>query len=54
MAKVRFVFGRDMTEDQMVDAIMQMVKEHGIRLVDDRKKKKVRNETSQEKERKKE
>ena len=36
MEKVRFIFGRDMTEDQMVDAIVQMAKEYGIRLIDDR------------------
>jgi hypothetical protein len=38
MAKVRFIFGREMTQDQMVDAITHMAKEHGFKVVDDRKK----------------
>jgi hypothetical protein len=54
MGKTRFVFGRDITVNEMCDAILKMAKEHGIEIKDDRKKKKVRNETSQEKERKKE
>jgi hypothetical protein len=36
VAKLRFVFGKDMTEDQMVDAVLQMAKGHGIALIDDR------------------
>jgi len=38
MAKVRFIVGREMTEDQMVDAITHMAKERGLKVVGDRKK----------------
>jgi hypothetical protein len=38
MAKVRFIFRREMTEDQMVDAITLMAKEHGLKVIGDSKK----------------
>lgn len=36
--KVRFVFGRDMSIEKMVDAVLKMAEEHGINIVDHRKK----------------
>ena len=39
MDKVRFVFGKEMTDDQIVDAVVKMAKEHGILFKDNRKKK---------------
>jgi hypothetical protein len=39
MAKTRFAFGREMTEDQILDAILKMAKDHGISIIDDRKTK---------------
>jgi predicted peroxiredoxin len=36
--KTRFVLGKDLTEDQMLEAILRMAKEAGVKLVDDRKK----------------
>ena len=35
--KTRFIFGRDMSEEEMVDAVVRMAKEYGIEIVDDRK-----------------
>lgn len=35
--KTRFVFGRDMSEEEMVDAVIRMAKEYGIPFVDNRK-----------------
>jgi hypothetical protein len=35
--KTRFVFGRDMSEEEMLDAVIRMAKEYGIPFVDDRK-----------------
>ena len=37
--KTRFVFGRDMSEEEMAEAVLEMAKECGIHIVDDRKKK---------------
>lgn len=37
--KTRFVFGRDMSPEEMVDAVIRMAKENGIPFVDDRKEK---------------
>ena len=37
MGKTRFVFGRDMSEEEMVDAVVRMAKEYGIPFKDDRK-----------------
>jgi hypothetical protein len=53
--KVRFVFGKDMTEAEMVDAVIRMAKEygipfkdnrreHGIPVVDSRKKDRAKNQ----------
>ncbi len=35
--KIRFIFGRDMSEEEMVDAVVRMAKEYGMEIVDDRK-----------------
>ena len=35
MTKTRFIFDREMTKDQIDDAILKMAKEHGIALADD-------------------
>ena len=35
--KTRFVFGKEMSIDQMVDAVVKMAEERGIKIVDDRK-----------------
>jgi hypothetical protein len=34
---VRFIFGKDMTPEEMLDAVIRMAKEHGIPLEDNRK-----------------
>ena len=39
--KVRFVFGKDMSIEEMVDAVVRMAKEYGIEIVDDRKERGV-------------
>jgi len=36
--KIRFVFGRDMSLEEMVDVVVRMAEEYGIHIVDDRKK----------------
>jgi len=36
--KTRFVFGKDMSLEEMVDAVVRMAEEHGINIIDDRKK----------------
>jgi hypothetical protein len=35
--KIRFIFGRDMTPEEMVDAVVRMAKEYDIPFKDDRK-----------------
>jgi len=35
--KTRFLFGRDMSEEKMLDAVIRMAKEYGIPFVDNRK-----------------
>ena len=35
--KIRFIFGRDMSPEEMVDAVVRMAKEYGIPFVDNRK-----------------
>ena len=42
MAKVRFVFGKDMTDEQMWEAIKKMAKECGIETKDTHTKKKAK------------
>jgi len=37
--KIRFIFSRGMTEDQIIDAIKKLCKETGIKFVDDEKQK---------------
>jgi hypothetical protein len=39
VAKVRFIFGRDMSDKQMWETIKKMAKECGIPVKDNRKKK---------------
>jgi hypothetical protein len=36
--KVRFFFPRDMSPEEMTDAVLRIAKKYGINLVDDRKK----------------
>jgi hypothetical protein len=50
--KTRFIFGRDMSLEEMVDAVVRMVKEYGIHIVDDRKKYGIPIVDSRKKERK--
>ena len=35
--RIRLIFGRDMSEEEMVDAVIRMAKEYGIPFVDNRK-----------------
>ena len=35
--KTRFIFGKDMSEAEMVDAVLRMANEYGIKIVDNRK-----------------
>jgi len=35
--KIRFIFGKDMSEAEMVDAVLRMANEYGIKIVDNRK-----------------
>ena len=35
--RIRFIFGRDMSPEEMVDAVVRMAKEYGIPFVDNRK-----------------
>jgi len=41
MVKERFVFGWDMTNDEVADRILEICKEHGIHLKGSRPKKQV-------------
>ncbi len=36
--KIRCIFGRDMSPEEMIDAVIRMAREYGIPLKDDRKK----------------
>ena len=38
MEKGRFVFGQDMTKEQMVEAILKLAREHGVKVICERKK----------------
>ena len=35
--RIRLIFGRDMSEEEMLDAVIRMAKEYGIPFVDNRK-----------------
>jgi hypothetical protein len=39
MAKVRFVFGKEMSDERMWEAVKKMAKECGFKVKDNRKKK---------------
>jgi ribosomal protein L7Ae-like RNA K-turn-binding protein len=49
--KTRFVFGKDMTPEEMVDAVTRMAKENNIPFEDDRKKRGIPIVDSRKKER---
>jgi len=38
MEKGRFVFGREMTKEEMVEAILKVAREHGVKVICERKK----------------
>ena len=38
MEKGRFVFGQDMTKEQMVEAILRLAREHGVKVICESKK----------------
>jgi CO dehydrogenase/acetyl-CoA synthase epsilon subunit len=38
MEKARFPFGQDMTKEQMVEAILKVAREHGVKVICERKK----------------
>jgi hypothetical protein len=50
--KTRFVFGKDMSPEEMVDAVIRMAKEYGIPFKDDRKEHSIPIVDSRKKERK--
>lgn len=39
--KIRFIFGKDMSNGEIVDAVVKMAKEYGIPFKDNRKKRRV-------------
>ena len=49
--KTRFVLGRDMSPEEMVDAVIRMAKENNIPFEDDRKKRGIPIVDSRKKER---
>jgi CO dehydrogenase/acetyl-CoA synthase epsilon subunit len=38
MEKARFIFGEDLTKEQMVEVILKLAREHGVKVVSERKK----------------
>jgi len=38
MEKARFIFGQEMTKEQMVEAILKVAREHGVKVICERKK----------------
>ena len=50
--KVRFIFGKDMTDEEMLDAVVRMAKEYGIPFKDNRKEHGIPIVDSRKKERK--
>ncbi len=35
--KIRFIFGKDMSPEEMVDAVLRIAKKYGIKMIDNRK-----------------
>jgi EAL domain-containing protein (putative c-di-GMP-specific phosphodiesterase class I) len=38
MEKARFIFGQDMTKEEMVEAILRLAREHGVKVICEREK----------------
>jgi len=38
MEKARFIFGQEMSKEQMVEAILKVAREHGVKVVCESKK----------------
>jgi EAL domain-containing protein (putative c-di-GMP-specific phosphodiesterase class I) len=38
MEKARFIFGREMSKEQMVEAILKVAREHGVKVICEGKK----------------
>jgi EAL domain-containing protein (putative c-di-GMP-specific phosphodiesterase class I) len=38
MEKTGFIFGQDMTKEQMIEAILKLAREHGVKVICERKK----------------
>ena len=38
MEKARFIFGEDMTKEQMVEVIIKLAREHGVKAICEREK----------------
>jgi hypothetical protein len=38
MEKARFIFGGDLTKEQMVEVILKLAREHGVKVVSERRK----------------
>jgi EAL domain-containing protein (putative c-di-GMP-specific phosphodiesterase class I) len=38
MAKAGFIFEREMSKEQMVEAILKLAREHGVKVICERKK----------------
>ena len=38
MEKARLIFGREMSKEQMVEAILKVAREHGVKIICERKK----------------
>ena len=38
MEKAGFIFGREMSKEQMVEAILKVAREHGVKIICERKK----------------
>ena len=38
MEKARHIFGQEMTKEQMVEAILKVAREHGVKVICERKK----------------
>jgi CO dehydrogenase/acetyl-CoA synthase epsilon subunit len=38
MEKARFIFGQEMSKEQMVEAILKVAREHGVKVICENKK----------------
>jgi CO dehydrogenase/acetyl-CoA synthase epsilon subunit len=38
MEKARFIFGQDMTKEQMLEVILKVAREHGVKVICEREK----------------